>query len=228
MSIPGLFRACLADGVVYTLRHSVLRRLAERVRGALVGLAASRRPQALLAGPGAGIRRDRSSTVALGARCVLAEGALVRSIRGKAGSGSAVVLGAGTALKERALVLATSGAVTIGERSAIGRASEVVANGGSITIGSDVRIAANCFLSTANHRFDNPSLPIARQGIRVRDVVVEDDVWIGFGACVLPGVTIGRGSIVGAGAVVTKDVPSGSIVGGVPARIIGRRPGWSP
>ena len=54
-------------------------------------------------------------------------------------------------------------------------------------------------------------------------VTIGDDVWIGFGACVLPGVSVGRGSIVAAGAVVTKDVPDWTIVGGVPAKVIGSR-----
>ena len=62
--------------------------------------------------------------------------------------------------------------------------------------------------------------PIASRG----DIVLEDDVWLGVNAVVMDGVTIGQGAIVGAGAVVTHDVPPFTIVGGVPARIIGRRP----
>jgi acetyltransferase-like isoleucine patch superfamily enzyme len=226
MSLHGLNAAFRSHGLVYTIRYSLLRRLAERIRGFLVGLAASRRPTALLAGPGAAIRRDRPSQVLLGGDCVLAEGARIRSIQGKSGEPASVVLGEASVIKEHARLMATSGWISIGSRSAIGRGSELVADAGEIRIGDDVRIAANCFLSTANHRFDDPSRTIASQGVVVRDVVIEDDVWIGFGACVLPGVTVGRGSIIGAGAVVTKDVPSGTIVGGVPARPIGRRPGW--
>ena len=225
MFLSGLTGAIRRQGLAYTLRYSLLARGAERLRGAVVGLGASRRPEGLLAGPGAALRRHRPSVVLIGPGCVLAAGSRIRAIQGKSPSPAAVTIGAGSSLKEQALVLATSGAVAIGERSTVGRGTEVVANGGSITIGSDVRIAARCFLSTANHRFADPGVPIARQGFDVRPVLIEDDVWIGFGACILPGVTIGRGSIVGAGAVVTKDVPAGSIVGGVPARIIGRRPG---
>ena len=225
MNPMAILRACRSSGLLHTLRHSMLRRLGERLRGLAVGLAATR-ARGLLAGPGAGIRRDLSSIVELGDGCFLAERSRIRAIQGKAGEGAAVILGEKSVLKESALLLATSGQIRIGSRSAVGRGSELVANGGRILMGDDVRIAANCFLSTANHRFDDPSRTIASQGVVVRDVVIEDDVWIGFGACVLPGVTVGRGSIIGAGAVVTKDVPSGTIVGGVPARPIGRRPGW--
>lgn len=225
MNPMAILRACCSSGLLQTLRYSVLQRFSERVRGLALGLAATR-ASGLLAGPGAKIRRDRYSVVELGSGCVLAERSRIRAIQGKTGQAAEVILGEKSVLKENALLLATSGQIRIGSRSAVGRGSELVANGGKILMGDDVRIAANCFLSTANHRFDDPSRTIASQGVVVRDIVIENDVWIGFGACVLPGVTVGRGSVIGAGAVVTKDVPSGTIVGGVPARPIGLRPGW--
>ncbi len=89
---------------------------------------------------------------------------------------------------------------------------------GGLTIGDRVLIAAHAVLTTRGHPRDLP-----RWG-RVEDapIRVEDDVWIGAGAIVLPGVTIGRGSIVAAGAVVTADVLAGSVVAGVPARVVGK------
>jgi len=104
-------------------------------------------------------------------------------------------------------------ALHIGSSVDIGEFSVIRANGG-LTIGDRVLIAAHAVITTRGHPEDLP-----RYG-RVEDapITLEDDVWIGAGAIVLPGVTIGRGSIVAAGAVVTGDVPPLTVVAGVPAR----------
>jgi galactoside O-acetyltransferase len=70
------------------------------------------------------------------------------------------------------------------------------------------------------HRFDRTDVPIHGQGVTSRGVVIEDNVWIGMNVSILDGVRIGNGSIVGAGAVVTKDVPANAIVVGNPARVL--------
>lgn len=78
-----------------------------------------------------------------------------------------------------------------------------------------------CLIYTSNHCMDRVDVPMWRQGFtEVRPVVIEDDVWIGARVTLLPGVHIGRGSVIGAGSVVTKDVPAYSIVGGNPARVL--------
>jgi acetyltransferase-like isoleucine patch superfamily enzyme len=92
-----------------------------------------------------------------------------------------------------------------------------------ITIGSNVLIAAGVRIITRKHGFSDMEHPISEQGYTNAPIVIKDDVWIGFNAVILPGVTIGRGSIIGAGAVVTKDVAPYSIVGGVPARLLKKR-----
>ncbi|MFA7256075.1 MAG: acyltransferase [Kiritimatiellales bacterium] len=94
---------------------------------------------------------------------------------------------------------------------------------GGLTLGNYVLIGPNCNILTANHSFINFNIPISRQGITTDPVKIEDDVWLGANVVVLPGVTIGRGSIVGANAVVSRDVPPFSIAGGVPARVIKQR-----
>jgi acetyltransferase-like isoleucine patch superfamily enzyme len=91
--------------------------------------------------------------------------------------------------------------------------------------GSSVLIAKNVsFLNRDDHRFDIVGKTIwdSPRGDAFK-VVVEDDVWIGHGAIILSGVTIGKGSVVAAGAVVNKDISLYSIVGGVPARVLGKR-----
>ena len=92
-----------------------------------------------------------------------------------------------------------------------------------VTIGNDVRIAAHCMMVSANHRFADPDMPIRKQGLDFGPITIEDDVWIGSRVNILAGVTVGRGSVIGAGAVVTKDVPPMSVMVGVPARKIGER-----
>ena len=91
---------------------------------------------------------------------------------------------------------------------------------GKITIGDGVRIGAHTSLLAFNHGSDRTDQPIFRQPHTARGITVGDDVWIGSNAIVLDGVTIGAHSIIGAGAVVTKDVPAWSIAAGNPARVL--------
>ena len=108
------------------------------------------------------------------------------------------------------------GDVIIGDHTRIGLHSTVI---GPVTIGNHVNLAQGITVTALNHNFSDPSLPIDVQGISTMPVVIEDDVWIGANAVILPGVRIGRHSVVAAGAVVTRDVPSGSLVAGVPATV---------
>lgn len=97
-----------------------------------------------------------------------------------------------------------------------------------ITLGDQVMIAPNCILVAFNHGFRSPDISMIEQPNECSAIHIEDDVWIGANATVTAGVRIGRGSILGAGSVVTKDVPPYSIIGGVPARVIGSRLGTLP
>lgn len=103
----------------------------------------------------------------------------------------------------------------LGDRVDIGEFTHIRANGG-VRIGSGVLIAANVTITSRGHNVELPRWGVTADA----PVVIEDDVWIGAGAIVLPGVTIGRGSVVAAGAVVTADVPPFTVVGGVPAKTI--------
>ena len=89
---------------------------------------------------------------------------------------------------------------------------------GGVTIGSDVSIAHASSLISFDHTWDDPDTPIKYNPVAYKPIVIEDDVWLGCGVRVLCGLTIGKRSIVAAGAVVNKDVPAGWIVGGVPAK----------
>lgn len=108
--------------------------------------------------------------------------------------------------------------VSIGAYSRINRDCCLDARG-PIRIGENVSVSPEVMILTASHRFDDPRFPV-----ETREVIIEDHVWIGSRAVVLPGVTLGRGSVVAAGSVVTRDVPPLTIVAGVPAAPVGTRP----
>lgn len=95
-----------------------------------------------------------------------------------------------------------------------------VSGGGGLILGDDVIIGPNIVIHTANHNYKNQDLRIRSQGHTFKKVEIMDNVWIGAGAIILPGVTINSNSIVAAGAVVTKDVQENTIVGGSPAKFI--------
>ena len=110
--------------------------------------------------------------------------------------------------------------VSIGDNSSLGDNSYI---NGSLIIGNDVMIAANCAFIARNHEYARTDIPMNKQGNKEKVIVIEDDVWIGYGSIIMPGVKIGKGSIIAAGSVVTKDVDPYYIVGGVPAKIIKKR-----
>jgi maltose O-acetyltransferase len=112
--------------------------------------------------------------------------------------------------------------ITIGDDVRIHNMTYIDASGG-LEIGSHIGITAGCQIYTQNHGIKRDEL-YYYQPYRIGKVVIEDDCWIGAGSIITAGVTIRKGTIVGAGAVVTKDTEPYSIVGGVPAKKIGERP----
>ena len=98
-----------------------------------------------------------------------------------------------------------------------------LAGPGNIKIGKKCLIASYVGIYANNHNFADPSRYIWNQGVTRKGIVIEDDCWLGAGVKVLDGVTIGQGSVIGAGAVVTKDIPPYSVAVGVPAKVIQKR-----
>ena len=109
------------------------------------------------------------------------------------------------------------GDVVIGDYTRIGLHCTVI---GPVTIGNNVNLAQGITVSALNHNFEDTRLRIDEQGVNTSEIIIDDDVWIGANAVITAGVHIGRHSVVAAGAVVTKDVPEYSVVGGVPAKVI--------
>ncbi|NHC13436.1 acetyltransferase [Motilibacter sp. E257] len=111
--------------------------------------------------------------------------------------------------------------VSLGDRSAIGLDALVI---GPVRIGADVMMGPRCVILASNHATSDAGVPMNQQGfVDDRPVVIEDDVWIGANVVILPGRTISTGSIVGAGSVVTKDVPPRTVVAGNPAVVVKNR-----
>lgn len=111
--------------------------------------------------------------------------------------------------------------LTIGNNSGIGIDSELY---GPISIGENVMMGPEVIMYTSQHKYDRLDIPIMFQGSTPpKSIIIEDDVWIGRRVIIMPGVKVGKGSVIAAGAVVTKDIPEYSVVGGVPAKIIKRR-----
>jgi acetyltransferase-like isoleucine patch superfamily enzyme len=109
--------------------------------------------------------------------------------------------------------------IRIGQDSLIGELNVLRGQGG-ITIGDRVYTSPLVQILAVNHVYSDPTQPFVEQGITAEGIVVEDDVWIGGGVVITDGVRIGRGAVVAAGAVVTRDVPPHTLVGGVPARVL--------
>lgn len=109
------------------------------------------------------------------------------------------------------------GDVVIGARTRIGLSNTII---GPAAIGNDVRLAQNVVLSGLNHNYEDVNRPIHEQGVSTSPIKIEDGSWIGANAVIVPGVTIGKNSIVAAGSVVTKSVEPFSVVAGNPARLI--------
>lgn len=115
--------------------------------------------------------------------------------------------------------------IEIGSNSSIGPGAKIlgIGWGGELIIGNDVMMAPDVVIITSGHYHDDVNKPMNLQGSYTTKVEIKDNVWIGMRCIILGGVTIGEGSIIGAGSVVTKDIPAYSIAGGVPAKVIKSR-----
>jgi acetyltransferase-like isoleucine patch superfamily enzyme len=114
------------------------------------------------------------------------------------------------------------GVVEIGAKTVMGQECTISAYQ-RVRIGDECVIADRAMFIDFDHGIVEVERPIRQQGIYKRDVEVGNNVWIGYGACVLRGVSVGDNSVIGTNSVVTKDVPANAVVGGIPARIIRMR-----
>jgi acetyltransferase-like isoleucine patch superfamily enzyme len=119
-------------------------------------------------------------------------------------------------------IRAHEGTVSIGARSVLGQECTISCYQ-RVSIGRECIIADRSMMIDFDHNMADVERPIREQGIDKHDVRVGHNVWMGYGACILRGVTVGDNAVVGTSAVVTKDVPDNAIVGGIPAKVIRMR-----
>ena len=114
-----------------------------------------------------------------------------------------------------------SSEMSLGNNSGIGINAQIAPY---VSIGNDVMMGPDCMMYTVNHGMERIDVPMWHQNFtKPKPIVIEDDVWIGSRVIILPGVHVGKGSVIGAGAVVTKSIEPYSVVGGNPAKLIRKR-----
>lgn len=194
-------------------RIDILRRVVRYLLGRLAKIGCRARVAWLLVSV-PGLKIDSWSLLGLGARSLL-----------RTPNGGCLFLGRGVSIGCGAELTASKGVVEIGEGTYIGPWTTVVARQ-AVRIGSNCLIAERVTIRDQDHYVGGAvGRKISESGFRVAEIEIGDDVWVGAGAVILKGVRIGRGAVIGANAVVNRDVGSGEIVGGVPARPIRSRKG---
>jgi acetyltransferase-like isoleucine patch superfamily enzyme len=133
--------------------------------------------------------------------------------------GGQIVVGENCTIEAGVVLAPFGGSLKIGSNSYIGPYSVLYGHGG-LEIGERVLIATQSVCIPANHGFDDISVDIASQPLTARGIRIENDCWLGAGVRVLDGVTIGSGSVISAGAVVTRSIPALSVAMGIPARVM--------
>lgn len=109
------------------------------------------------------------------------------------------------------------GEIRIGDDSRIGLHNTII---GPVHIGNQVNLAQGVIVSGLNHNYSHPEIPICQQGVATSPITISDDVWIGANTVIAAGVTIGKHCVIGAGSVVTKDIPDYSVAVGSPAKVV--------
>lgn len=164
---------------------------------------------------------NRHPNTHIGKGCLIHPDAKICPRDGEIWIGDNTIIAMGTCIQ---------GCVRIGSNCSVQMRGNIVGYGngtdnpaGQITIGDDTRIAANCIMIATNHNFADPDAPIRTQGCTAAPITVGRDVWLGGYVKITAGTTVGDGSVVGMGSVITKDIPPYSIAVGVPAKVIRSR-----
>lgn len=193
----------LSGALGYVLRKSSYKKLFKSVGGGII------------LGKGMALRHPGSIT--LGDRVAIDDYVLLDA----SGAGAdGIVIGDDVIISRNCVIQGKTGPVAIGNHTDLG-CNAILSSGAGIYIGNSVLIAGNCYIGGGRYISDRLDIPMMEQGLYSKGpVVIGDDVWLGAGAIVLDGVKVGKGCIIGAGAVVTKDLPDYAIAIGVPAKVL--------
>jgi acetyltransferase-like isoleucine patch superfamily enzyme len=165
------------------------------------------------------VRLRYASNIRLGQGVYVDEGVYIHACPGGVEIGSNSLVMHGAVLHVYNFRGMPHSGIKIGCDCLIGEYSVIRGQGG-VTIGDRVYTSPMTQIIAVNHIFDDPHRPFIEQGITAEGIFIEDDVWLGSASVITDGVRIGKGAVVAAGAVVTKDVLPHTVVGGVPARVI--------
>lgn len=136
-----------------------------------------------------------------------------------------LTIGDGTCIETRCTLLCPNSPLSLGRDCYLNKNVRLGSSGAGLTLGDNVMVGPNVVMDTSRHNSERTDVPMKSQGMSYAPISIGDDVWIGANVVVTMGVSIGEGCIVGAGSVVTKDIPAFSVVAGVPAAVIKSRIG---
>lgn len=142
---------------------------------------------------------------------------IYRSVRKDITPFHSFVIGKQSVIEDYACINNAVGEIRIGDNTRIGLHNTVI---GPVHIGSQVNLAQGVVISGLNHNYQDTNKPISEQGVSTNLITIQDDVWVGANVVIAAGVTIGKHCVVGAGSVVTKDIPGYSVAVGNPAKVI--------
>jgi acetyltransferase-like isoleucine patch superfamily enzyme len=212
-------------GLFNLIRYEAIIVLSSWVPGALGLILRSKLYPFLLGKVGKGVIFGRNVVlrhphkIRLGDNCVIDDNCVLDA---KGTDNRGILVGNGIFLGRNTILCCKDGDIYIDDNVVIGFNCEVF-SANFVKLGKNIQIAAYSYLNGGSHSFDRTDVPVKEQERSGKGITVQDNVWLGANVKVLDGVVIGKDAIVGAGAVVTGDVPSFSVAAGVPAKVVKHR-----
>jgi acetyltransferase-like isoleucine patch superfamily enzyme len=136
--------------------------------------------------------------------------------------GGTITIGKNCIIRKGAMLLTYGGNIILGNYCGVNIYTILYGHGG-LLVGDYVQFAAHCVAIPANHEFSSLDIPIWKQPLSKKGIIIENDVWVGANVSILDGVKIGKGAVIGAGSVITKDILSFTINAGNPSKILKSR-----